>query len=246
MVAPLQGYLDGYCVKQGVVRQFVAMPLGSGYPAEEQATGEAEYDGCLRILVCPMKLEVFERRFSKLTWDEYWGIGAAKKRLCYCRPMEVAHGSRIRQHLYEDPYELSAWDTEHVSRCFVRIVNSKEWRSITGEKPPRIGLTASQYARLNLPWLKSYEKKRVALSNGIILSALKELLKEAFGLDKKQRERAAEIRCGLRHLHQWRRAHRGCCRAGRPGAGDSAEAGRRCGTVQRGQGAFSCVHGGGR
>ena len=106
MVAPLQGYLDGYCVKQDVVRQFVAMPLGSGYPAEEQATGEAEYDGCLRILVCPMKLEVFERRFSKLTWDEYWGIGAAKKRLCYCRPMEVAHGSRIWQHLYADPYEL--------------------------------------------------------------------------------------------------------------------------------------------
>lgn len=42
------------------------------------------------------------------------------------------------------------------------------------------------------------EKKRVALSNGIILSALKELLKEAFGLDKKQRERAAEITRQLR------------------------------------------------
>lgn len=42
------------------------------------------------------------------------------------------------------------------------------------------------------------EKKRVSLSSGIILSALKELLKEAFGLDKKQRERAAEITRQLR------------------------------------------------
>ena len=42
MVSPEQPWLDGYCVEKGFIRQFVAMPLGAGYSAEEQITGEAE------------------------------------------------------------------------------------------------------------------------------------------------------------------------------------------------------------
>jgi hypothetical protein len=38
------------------------MPLGSGYSAEEQITGEAEHGG-IQIVVYPMKQEVFEKRF---------------------------------------------------------------------------------------------------------------------------------------------------------------------------------------
>jgi len=43
MVSSKQHWLDGYCFEKGFIRQFVAMPLGSGYSAEEQITGEAEY-----------------------------------------------------------------------------------------------------------------------------------------------------------------------------------------------------------
>lgn len=39
LVHPGQPWLDGYCVERGVIRQFVAMPLGEGYTAEEQLTG---------------------------------------------------------------------------------------------------------------------------------------------------------------------------------------------------------------
>ena len=66
MVAPGQPWLDGYCVEKGVIRQFVAMPLGQGYTAEEQITGKAEHGG-LQIIVYPMKREVFERRFPKMS-----------------------------------------------------------------------------------------------------------------------------------------------------------------------------------
>jgi hypothetical protein len=38
-VIPEQPWLDGFCVSRGVIRQFVAMPLGAGYTAEEQITG---------------------------------------------------------------------------------------------------------------------------------------------------------------------------------------------------------------
>lgn len=65
MVVPEQPWLDGYCVEKGIIRQFVAMPLGAGYTAEEQLTGKAEQGG-LQIVVYPMKRKAFERRFPKV------------------------------------------------------------------------------------------------------------------------------------------------------------------------------------
>ena len=64
MVSSEQPWLDGYCVEKGLIRQFVAMPLGSGYSAEEQLSGKAEHGG-LQIIVYPMKKSVFEKRFPE-------------------------------------------------------------------------------------------------------------------------------------------------------------------------------------
>ena len=52
LVAPKQKWLHGFCTGTGVVRQFVAMPLGSGATVEEQLTGKAEFGG-LQIQVYP-------------------------------------------------------------------------------------------------------------------------------------------------------------------------------------------------
>ena len=65
MVSPGQPWIDGYCVEKGFIRQFVAMPLGSGYSAEEQLAGEAVHGG-IQIVVYPMKRKVFEKKFPKL------------------------------------------------------------------------------------------------------------------------------------------------------------------------------------
>ncbi len=40
-------------MQKGVIRQFVAMPLGEGYTAEEQITGQAEFGG-MQIEIFPM------------------------------------------------------------------------------------------------------------------------------------------------------------------------------------------------
>lgn len=64
VVIPDQPWLDGYSVEKGVIRQFVAMPLGAGYTAEEQVTGKAEHGG-LQIMAIPMKRKVYEQRFPK-------------------------------------------------------------------------------------------------------------------------------------------------------------------------------------
>ncbi len=45
LAVPGQPWLDGFCVGKGLIRQFVAMPLGEGYTAEEQLTGEARHGG---------------------------------------------------------------------------------------------------------------------------------------------------------------------------------------------------------
>ncbi len=42
LVLPQQPWLDGVAVRKGVIRQFVAMPLGAGCSVEEQATGSAD------------------------------------------------------------------------------------------------------------------------------------------------------------------------------------------------------------
>ena len=58
LVLPTQPWLDGFAVKKGVIRQFVAMPLGSGYSTEEQITGLAEHGG-LQIQVYPMRADIY-------------------------------------------------------------------------------------------------------------------------------------------------------------------------------------------
>ena len=58
-VLPDQPWLDGYCVEKGIIRQFVAMPLGEGYTVEEQLSGTAVHGG-LQLVAYPMKAAYYE------------------------------------------------------------------------------------------------------------------------------------------------------------------------------------------
>ena len=93
-------------VERGVIRQFVAMPLGKGYSVEEQSTGTARHGG-IQILVCPMKREKYEALFALFS-----------DRVCeetvHClqsaAPMGLAPGGRMRQAIYDDPHGLRVRD----------------------------------------------------------------------------------------------------------------------------------------
>ena len=52
IVVPKQRWLDGIATTQGYVRQFVAMPLGSGYTVEAQVTGQ-DVAGGMQFVVIP-------------------------------------------------------------------------------------------------------------------------------------------------------------------------------------------------
>ena len=177
MVVPAQPWLDGFVVEKGLIRQFVAMPLGSGFSAEEQLTGHAEYGG-IQVSVFPMKREVFERRFSKRSHRVYDEAMFMDEELCLAASpcMGLAPGGSMRQEIYEDPYDFSDWQTNTSSRCFVHLCNSMVWQSITGRAPPQPCPTAKCYSKAGLPWVEYYDDTQEALKGAGILSKLKSVV----------------------------------------------------------------------
>ena len=173
MVSPTQPWLDGYCVEKGTIRQFVAMPLGAGYSAEEQITGQAEHGG-VQIVVYPMRRDVFEKRFPKKRREE-------RTRVLYCKmaasaEMGLAPGGKMRQEIYDDPYELDDWERRDCSRCFVHITNSLVWSAVTGSAPPTAPPTARQYTKAGLPWFDYYGGDAKPAEGSKILDGLKSVL----------------------------------------------------------------------
>jgi len=175
MISTEQPWLDGYCVEKGYIRQFVAMPLGAGYTAEEQITGKAEFGG-VQIQVYPMKKEAFNRRFPKVKAkrERYGERCMEMAPMPCCAPsMGLAPGGRMRQEIYSDPFDLNDWDLKATSRCFVHLANSMVWRAITGEVPPTVPFTSKEYTNAGLPWFDYYDDQAVALNGSDILGKLK-------------------------------------------------------------------------
>jgi hypothetical protein len=181
MVAPRQPWLDGYCVEKGVIRQFVAMPLGAGYTAEEQITGKAEHGG-VQVIAYPMQRDLFERRFPKRDASRVRALHAgapmlnAKKMRGCASEMGLAPGGRMKQQIFDDPFDIADWDLEHSSRCFVHLTNSLAWRAITGDAPPTVPPTAKQYAQAGLPWFDYFDDSGKAVQGSRILGKLKSVV----------------------------------------------------------------------
>ena len=169
LVLPEQPWLDGYCVEKGFVRQFVAMPLGEGYTAEEQLSGEARHGG-LQIVAYPMKRKRYEelmgRRLREHAEAPVYDVCSAPEE------MGLAPGGRMRQEVYEDPYGLDAWDQRHASRCFVSIANSTQWLAVTGDRPPTLPPSAKDYTEAGFPWFEWYGGDADALAGAEKLGSL--------------------------------------------------------------------------
>lgn len=162
-----QPWLDGYAVEKGVIRQFVAMPLGSGATAEEQITGKAEWGG-LQILAYPLKPKLYE----KVVRERLASMGYIRQKKLITTGMGMAPGGRMRQDIYSDRRPTSDWDLEHGLRCFVSVLNSSEWSEATGEPVPSEPVPARAYAEAGLPWFDYYAEDP-AESGSARLAALK-------------------------------------------------------------------------
>jgi len=195
LVLPEQPWLDGFAVEKGVIRQFVAMPLGAGYSVEEQITGKAEFGG-IQIQVYPMKAEVYFKQtmisklpgrfsdvlpemlprptFTERTMHARQYSPACSTGMVACQEdMGLGAGGRMKQEIYMDTNDLDVWDLNNSSRCFVHLCNSAVWREITGTNPPQPPVTAKEYERYGLPWFDFYRDDLSVLEGSGKLAAVK-------------------------------------------------------------------------
>jgi hypothetical protein len=187
-VVPEQPWLDGYVIEEGVIAQFVAVPLGQGLTVEEQLGGEGV--GGIQIEVFPMKAECFERRWPKLPPPperltkgiRCRSLGAGPAAASYSfdclelcdsdaravGEMGLGAGGRMKQQVFEDPYGKDEWarNIDSTRRCFVHLANSMAWEGITGERPPETPVTAAAYERYNYPWFDYYSDDLQAMKGG--------------------------------------------------------------------------------
>ncbi len=162
VVLPDQPWLDGFYAGEGLIRQFVAMPLGEGFTAEEQLTGAAEHGG-IQIVVYPLKASVYERirgRRPQMAHEDY----LAPQVYAMCS-MGLAPGGLMKQDIYEDGHGIDAWETSTRSRCFVHLLNSLQYLHVTGSEPPTRPPSAREYTEAGLPWFEYYAADRKTLKN---------------------------------------------------------------------------------
>ena len=194
LVTPEQPWLDGFAVRKGIIRQFVAMPLGAGYSAEEQITGKSETGG-LQLQVYPMAAEsyfsseIVERLPKSLADLLHTLLPELRSDIQYqrsitptcCMPnivcedasMGLGAGGTMRQEIFEDRHAFGDWDQATSHRCFIHLCNSLMWRQITGANPPHPPFTSSEYETHRLPWFDYYRDDLVALAGAPVLDAIK-------------------------------------------------------------------------
>jgi len=168
VVLPGQRWLDGYNVGNGIVRQFVAMPMGKGYTVEEQIDLGSDVGG-IQIEAIPLKDGVYGRLAVR---------GSAPQVLYSLNKdpnmeMGLGAGGSIRQQIYQNEYGLEDWDLESGVRCFVMLLNSSQWMSVTNEAPPLRAISAKLYSNAGLPWFDYYDRDRRAIDGAIQLGKIK-------------------------------------------------------------------------
>jgi len=192
VVVPDQPWLDGFKINKGTVRQFVAMPVGSGFTVSEQLAKDAEAGG-LAIEAFPMKAEPCFQEFLESELDSIMhdvlthllgsGWEGESQMLCSraapamcCESSEsfgLGAGGKIQQEIYADDHGIDAWSFEHAIRVCIHTCNAMMWRKVTGENPPHPPLTAAEYTRHHIPWFDFYRDDLEALPETKNLASIK-------------------------------------------------------------------------
>jgi hypothetical protein len=169
---PEQPWLDGYVVAKGSIRQFVATRLGQGATVEEQLTGRADWNG-MQLQAFPLKAERYLKNHllpDLREWIAHYGQLTCPEIMCrveapmsdYCvngMEMGLGAGGRMKQEIYEDERDPAAYSRESTSRCFVHLLNARQWQAVTGKAPPDSPVTPESYRRAHLPWFLHYSEK---------------------------------------------------------------------------------------
>ncbi|SET67191.1 hypothetical protein SAMN05216326_1586 [Nitrosomonas marina] len=181
IVVPMQPWLDGINTGEATVRQFVAMPLGEGYSIEGMLTGLEERGG-IQITVFEPKPDLFPERAPVETKR-----GPEKTAMAQMG-MGLAAGGRMRQKIYTDPYGVEVWDENNLGQIEVYIVNSLQYRALTGSAPPPTPIDAATYTQYGFPWFDLYDEALEDIASSETLEGVKSIadVDQAQGRDAKE------------------------------------------------------------
>ncbi|BBZ07650.1 membrane protein [Mycolicibacterium doricum] len=177
---PQQPWLDGINSGDGFIRQFVAVPLGSGATVEGQVTGEETHGGVQLRAVA-----LTEQALAA------WYATQALQVMC-CEDladggplpapsgssMGLGAGGRMRQEVYADDRPLADYDEDGARRVFVHLCSAAQWTAITGEVPPSTSVDRDAYVEAGLPWFDYYDADAQDLAPSKILSNVKSVGKK--------------------------------------------------------------------
>lgn len=165
LVCPEQPWLDGIVTGSGAVRQFVAMRLGHGYTVEAALTGE-ERQGAI-------ELTVYEPRPGIFPDQPPAPETAGQPRAAAGLQMGLGAGGKMKQKIYRDRHGIEVWDRENFGRVTVHLLNSAQFREVTGFEPPTTPIDAAAYAEAGLPWFDLYDEERAGIAAAPALAGVK-------------------------------------------------------------------------
>jgi hypothetical protein len=167
LVVPAQPWLDGINIGGATIRQFVAMRLGLGYTVEEQLTGRAATGG--------IQIRVFEAKPGRFptTPPRRASMPRDGAPMAGLQSMGLGAGGRMRQKVYPDPHGLATWKRAPACTVEVHVLNSEQFRAVTGEAMPPTPISAKTYSDHGFPWFELYDEKRAALPGSERLARVK-------------------------------------------------------------------------
>lgn len=169
VVLPEQRWIDGFRVGDRAVRQFVAVPLGSGATVEGQMMKRESWGG-IQLQAFPMRAERYWQDFVRVRCEAWWRelfesrrdlksgeIRAISRPSCSCMhesspDMGLGAGGKISQKILEDVHGIAVWDTTQTTRCYVHLCLASDWSWLTGTDAPTLPPTTNDYIEAGLPW----------------------------------------------------------------------------------------------
>ncbi|HEY9664919.1 MAG TPA: hypothetical protein V6C65_41295, partial [Allocoleopsis sp.] len=191
IVCPNQPWLDGINAGQGFIRQFVAMPLGSGLTVEAQVRGSEEFGG-IQILVYEPKPERFPDHPPPEHSPDTREVALS---LPMGAEMGLGAGGKMIQKIYSDSYGVDTWDLENSGSIVVHIINSEQYRELTNLEPPSTPVTTQAYTQYGLPWFALYDEEKDDVPTTEILSRVRTIREQESKQDNvdQQEDEAIEI-----------------------------------------------------
>lgn len=173
---PDQPWLDGINSGDGFIRQFVAVPLGSGATVEGQVTGEETHGG-VQLRAVGLTEEALakwraEQQECAAICEDGMAMMACSEAIGSA-DMGLGAGGRMRQEVYTDDRPLADYDESGARRVFVHLCSAAQWTAITGEVTPATPVGRDAYVEAGLPWFDYYDADAQDLAASPILSKVK-------------------------------------------------------------------------